>query len=112
MNYLPDFPVEFIVTVLGFGIGFYLGNSGKNFDHEVQQTEWFGRLGRFRKWLVKQALNTTHHFQYGLLLMYIAKTKLTGDLQTFVYSLGFGMLVTDIKDVPARFRKFFRGWHE
>ena len=110
MSYVPLLDMELLAVVLGFGTGIALGNAGKNFDRMVQETEWFSKLSTFYKWLVKTLLDVTHHFQYGLILMLYARIYLETTHPTLfwiVYSLGFGVVVADIQDVPRRFRKFF-----
>jgi len=110
MSYVPLLETELLAVVLGFGTGVALGNGGKDFDRMVQETEWFKKLSKFKKWLVKMLLDLTHHFQYGLILMLYARIYLESTHPTLfwiVYSLGFGLVVTDIKDVPRRFRRFF-----
>lgn len=111
MSYVPDLPVELLAVILGFSTGVCMGNAGKNFDNLVQNTQWFKNRSAVSKFLIKFILNVTHHFQYGLILMLYAKCKIDPNVHPVIYwtiySLGFGLVVTDIKDIPKRFRKFF-----
>jgi len=107
--YIPLLDVELVAVILGFATGIAMGNAGKNFDYEFQQSEWFQGKSKFHQYIVKIILNSTHHFQYGLILMLYALKYLEQGTIIFwvLYSLGFGLVVTDIKDIPQRFRKFF-----
>ena len=109
-SYIPLFDAELTCVVLGFSTGIALANSFKNFDYKVQRTEWFKKLGTFRKYLVKSALDVFHHFQYGLILMLFAQIYVEPNhplLFWILYSLGFGVVTADIRDIPPRFRRFF-----
>lgn len=111
MSYLPLLDVELLSVILGFSTGVAFGNAGKNFDNEVQNTQWFKNRNRLVKWFLKFLMDVTHHFQYGLILMLYAMVYIDMELHPvrfwLVYSFGFGLVVTDIKDIPRRFRRFF-----
>jgi len=111
MSYIPLLDTELLSVILGFSTGALLGNAGKNFDYNIKKTEWFKNLNQFSKWLISMILDVTHHFQYGLILMLYALTYIDSNLHPIrfwlIYSFGFGLVVTDVKDIPKRFRKYF-----
>jgi len=111
MSYIPLLDSELLSVVLGFSTGVAFGNAGKNLDQTIKNTQWFKNRSGFVKWLISFLLDVTHHFQYGLALMLYALVYIDPIQHPIrfwlLYSFGFGLVVTDIKDIPPRFRKFF-----
>jgi len=108
MMYLPYIPDDLLLVSLGFGVGYYLSRGGKSFDHDVQRSRWFKNLGGPYRWLVRRLLDVTHHFEYGLIVMYLANQYLSGGVHDFVYSFGFAMVLDDINDIPPRMRRYWK----
>ena len=87
--------------VLALSIGFLWGEAGSKFDYEIKYgttKEWFNSLPIVQKTLVDFILNITHHFQYGLALIYLSQKFLTGDPLTFIMWSGWGLVISDWKD--------------
>lgn len=94
------FPVSF-VQVVWLGIGLTFGRCfGKNLDQEIQGSDWFKGLGDLQQSVVRRLLDFLHHWWMGGLLM-----VMFGDVEV-VFWFGYGLLLDDIPDMPARLRKF------
>lgn len=81
------------------GIGLTFGRVfGKKLDYNIQQSEWFGRRHEANQWIIKRGLDFLHHWWMGALLMnYFSQPE--------IYWFGWGLLVDDIPDLPARLKK-------
>jgi hypothetical protein len=89
------------VIVLGFSMGFLLGEGGSKFDEEIKYgagKTWYNALPLYGQAIVNYILNVTHHFQYGLVAIIIGHIYLTGMQQQFAWYFGWGMIISDWKD--------------
>jgi hypothetical protein len=87
--------------VLGFGLGFLLGEKGYTFDGEVKYGSgkaWFESLHPVLRYVVSLGMDVLHHWEYGILSIYLGHRFFTGDLQVFSWYFGWGMVVSDFKD--------------
>jgi len=95
------FPVSF-VQIVWLGIGLTFGRAfGKQLDQNIQNSDWFKGLNLVWQNLLKRALDFLHHWWIGALLMVYF-----GDVEA-VFWFGYGLLLDDIPDVPARLKKYF-----
>jgi|Deesub1362B_J571_1020462.scaffolds.fasta_scaffold00060_91 hypothetical protein len=109
-NYLQLLDPTLILVILGLSSGLVLGRSFKKIDFEIKKTQKFMKSSKFKQYLISAALNSIHHFQFGLALMYFAYRfhgSIGDDGFTLMYSFGFGLVVDDAPDLPRRFRKYF-----
>ena len=81
-----------------FALGIQFGRSfGKKLDQEVQAQAWFKAWPAWAQAAGKRILDFTHHWWVGALIMLYAPG--------FWYWFGAGLLIDDLPDVPARFKK-------
>jgi len=109
---IPWLNLNFLVEILAFSIGFLWGESFSKFDQYVKYGNgngWFSKLSRRKQWLVERILDANHHFQYGLVLMILAYFVTEPLLALFTYAMGFGLLVSDLKDYKYVLKRFFSG---
>jgi len=111
-NYIPVLDPVLILVILGASSGLVVGRAFKKIDYEIQRIPAVTKSSRFKKFLIVATLNCIHHFQFGLALMYLAYYfKASGSIGdhgfALIYSFGFGLVVDDAPDLPARFRRYF-----
>lgn len=104
--------IEFTLTVyqvtivLGFSLGFLLGESFSDFDKQIKHggqkgepSDWYKKLTPFQQWLVSSLLDLLHHYQYGLAIILISETWMTpGTWQLIIKYIGIGLVISDGKD--------------
>jgi len=87
--------------IVSFSVGVLWGEAGSTFDWEVKYgktKKWFNSLSLIQKTVVDFILNLTHHYQYGLVLVYLSQKYLSGDPLTFFMWAGWGLIISDWKD--------------
>lgn len=94
------FPVSF-AQIVWLGVGLTFGRAfGKQLDQEIQASAWFKGLGGLQQNLVRRLLDFLHHWWMGALLMLYF-----GGVEA-VYWFGYGLLLDDVPDMPARLKKY------
>jgi len=89
------------VQIVWLGIGLTFGRCfGKKLDHEIKQSGWFMGLEGWQQSLLGRLLDFLHHWWIGGLLMVFF-----GDVEV-VYWFGYGLLLDDVPDIPARLRSY------
>jgi len=99
IDVIPD--LQTCIIVLGFGLGYLIGNAGYSFDGEVKYgfgKKWFNKQNAFVRYLVGFILDVFHHWQYGLVSIIIGYKYLSGDAQLLAWYFGWGFIVSDMKD--------------
>lgn len=104
MSFIIPFPDTFLAAVW-FAIGLTFGRGfGKNLDQNIQNSTWFKQQRPVVQWVLSRILNVTHHWWIGALLM------LYPAVIQEIYWFGFGLLIDDLPDVPARLKQYFSYW--
>jgi len=108
-----------LLEILWLCLGITFGRAfGKKLDLEIQETDWFKEKGKLAQWLLRRLLDFTHHWEIGLLLMvYFGYADLGGAIPwggyiPELYWFGYGLVIDDLPDLPARLRKIFKGYTE
>ena len=99
IDVIPD--LQTCIIILGFGLGYLIGNAGYNFDGEVKYgfgKEWFDKQNLLVKWFVSFLLDILHHWEYGLLSIIIGYLYLSDNWQMFAWYFGWGFIISDLKD--------------
>lgn len=100
------YELAFLIVWLARSLGFLLGESFSELDHKVKHlSPRYQAMSEFSKYIISCLLDFTHHFQYGLALMIIGH-YLQGDVQTFVYNFGWGLVISDWKDYKNVLKRF------
>ena len=88
---------ETLVAITFFGMGIVFGRGfGKQLDQDIQESDWFKGLIPVVQWVIKRALNVTHHWWVGLLLvLYVPYEEAVW--------FGWGLVVDDLPDLPFRY---------
>ena len=96
-----------IATLLGFGSGVYAGEAFSGFDGLVKygvngENTWFEKLSPWEQRFLSIILDMSHHFQYGLAMVLIAKINplliVRPVIATIISSYGWGLVASDWKD--------------
>ena len=92
------FPVSF-AQIIWLGVGLTFGRAfGKQLDRQIQGSAWFLGLAPLWQNILRRLLDFLHHWWIGALLMlYFCEFEA-------VYWFGYGLLLDDIPDVPARLK--------
>ncbi len=99
VDLIPD--VLTTLIILAFSMGFLLGEGGSKFDQTIKYGSCkaiYDSLGPVWRSLVDYTLNVTHHYEFGLLSIYLGWMYLSGHQQVFAWYFGWGMIVSDFKD--------------
>jgi len=92
-----------LLEALWLALGLTFGRAfGKRLDVQIQATGWFRSLSPLARWAVKRALDATHHWWIGLLLVVYAPHV------PELYWLGWGLFYDDLPDVPRRFKRILK----
>ena len=103
--------MDYAVAVLGalaFGLGVGLSRFLKSLDKYVQTTQEFQNMSEGQKMLLRALIDIVHHWEIGLLLIYLALRFASGDIAVFLQLLGWGLFISDTPDIPPRYIKIFR----
>ena len=99
---IPEPPT--LKAVFWFLLAISAGQSFKDIDYDIQESDWYKALGSFTQRIIKHALDFLHHWWMGLFLAVYAEDIafiLGGDPVIF-YWFGWGLFVDDMPDVPKR----------
>jgi hypothetical protein len=101
---------EQLVMYLGLSIGYLWGEAFSKFDYNITyESEWYKKLGKFQQWIIKSLLDTTHHFQMGLILILLITKGWFGlhpALGSILNWVGWGLVVSDWKEYKNVLRRF------
>jgi hypothetical protein len=100
--------------MLGLFFGFPWGEAAAKFDYTLSHTDWFKRRSTMPQWLVKWFMDSFHHYQYGLALMYFSTLLAVFDpWRPFLYGFGLGLVLSDLDffNTFARIRQRL-GWYQ
>lgn len=110
----PPIPLETLVTTVMPLVGFLLGETFSDWDKTVQEPDSFKGLSPFSKYVVRKLMDLFHHWQTGALIMIFSypQAGLFSVFNWVSWLLGFGLLVSDIRDFENLKRRYTKQQEE
>ena len=99
------FTPDQLLVITSLLAGFLFGESFRVLDFKIKQGAIYHIMSPVQQFFFSWFVDIFHHFQYGLGLMWFSYQTPSITVASFMYYLGLGIVLADVKNYKAVLRR-------